>query len=304
MALYDSLNNLANSLGEGLNTFAAQTAQAAAQANAISAASQSAQGAFNQASANQANAQNIQNMMNQYQFNAGQAAMANQFTESMWHQSADWNEEMWERQAAFNAEQAEIQRNWAENMANTQYQRAVSDMSKAGLNPILAVTGGGVGTGVPNGATASVGGSSVGSAQGAMASGGLVGANAASEGMYQGQLEQISGTLGLLSSFIDGGMQLADSAAGLGPTIGKDAYDFVTDAVEGAINGDMNIKELLSNISVPSWIADKLEKAAKWVVNKTTGEKEKVVDGKTLNNIMKTQERMDAYNRFKGVPNG
>lgn len=300
MALVNSLNNLANSLSEGLNSFTATTANAAAQANAESRASQSAQGAFNQASANQANAQNIESMMNQYQFNSAQASMANAFTENMWQRSADWNEAMWEKQAAFNAEQAEIQRNWAEKMSNTQYQRAINDMEKAGLNPILSVTGG---AGVPNGAAATVGGSSIGSAQGAMAQGGLLGANAASEGMYQGQLEQISGTLGLLSAMINGGMTIADSAAGLGPEIGKDAYEFVGDIVDGAISGDINVKDIMK-LSLPGQISDALEKAAKWTYNKLTGEKEKVVDGKTFDNITRTQQRMNNYNRFKGEVHG
>lgn len=208
-----NLENLGRALGEGLSQVGTYSAQAAAQANAVSAASQSAQGAFNQASANAANAQNVASMQNQYQFNAGQAAMANSYNESMWNRAASWNESMWEKQAAFNAEQAQIQREWQERMANTQYQRAVGDMEKAGLNPILAVTNGGVGTSVPGGATASVSGASMNSAQANMAQGGLLGANSASEGNYQGQMEYMAGTLGLISALVSG-LSSATSAAG------------------------------------------------------------------------------------------
>jgi len=45
------------------------------------------------------------------------------------------NASMWERMGA--------QEQWMENMSNTSYQRAVADMEKAGLNPMLAYSQGG-----------------------------------------------------------------------------------------------------------------------------------------------------------------
>lgn len=39
----------------------------------------------------------------------------------------------------FNAKEAQKQRDYDERMSSTQYQRAVEDMKKAGINPVLAV---------------------------------------------------------------------------------------------------------------------------------------------------------------------
>lgn len=54
----------------------------------------------------------------------------------------------------FNAEQAAINREWQEMMSNTAHQREVADMMRAGINPVLSVTGGNGAT-VTSGATAS-----------------------------------------------------------------------------------------------------------------------------------------------------
>lgn len=70
----------------------------------------------------------------------------------------DFNREMMEKQMAYNAEQAEIARqhsameaektrNWQKEQTDTAYQRAVEDLKKAGLNPILAASRGGAESG-------------------------------------------------------------------------------------------------------------------------------------------------------------
>lgn len=60
-----------------------------------------------------------------------------------------------EDQQAFNAEQAANQRAWETEMSNTAIQRRVTDLNKAGINPLLAWTGGGATT--PQGGQASSG---------------------------------------------------------------------------------------------------------------------------------------------------
>lgn len=64
----------------------------------------------------------------------------------------------------FNAEQAKINREFQERMSGSAYQRAVGDMRKAGINPMLAFSQGGASS--PSGSAASGSGASSGAYQG------------------------------------------------------------------------------------------------------------------------------------------
>ena len=64
-------------------------------------------------------------------------------------QRMEFQDKSWEKTMKFNAAEAQLNRDWQEYMSGTAYQRAIADMQKAGLNPILAYAQGGasVGTG-------------------------------------------------------------------------------------------------------------------------------------------------------------
>lgn len=71
----------------------------------------------------------------------------------------------------YNSAEAATNREWQERMSSTAYQRAVKDMEKAGLNPILAFANGGAST--PGGSTGTISSANMGLASSSAASIGL-----------------------------------------------------------------------------------------------------------------------------------
>lgn len=66
------------------------------------------------------------------------------------------SKKMMKYQYDLNLKLANKANSWQEKMANSAHQREIADLKKAGLNPVLSVTGGN-GANTPSGATASVG---------------------------------------------------------------------------------------------------------------------------------------------------
>lgn len=65
------------------------------------------------------------------------------------------NERIAKETNAFNSAEAQKQRDWETEMSNTAIQRQAADFKAAGLNPYLAVTGGGMtGASTPTGSSA------------------------------------------------------------------------------------------------------------------------------------------------------
>lgn len=209
---------MANSIGNTLGGIVRDSTRLAAQgimghnANAVSAAAQGAAANFNSNQSAIANELGTNRLAEQYAFNSGQAQISNDFTSAMWDKAAAWNAEQMRIAMEYNSAEAQKQREWQEQMRATQYQTAVADMEKAGLNPILAATSG-LSAGVPTGSAGTISASSMSGAQGNMASGSAFNGSQGSISGYTGQLEYMGGMLGLLSGAM-GGLSSAIGAIG------------------------------------------------------------------------------------------
>lgn len=133
----------------------------------------------------------------------------------------------------FNSTEAMKNREWQEHMSNTAYQRAVDDMKKAGLNPILAFQNGGAST--PGGSAGTISGASMGapssSALGVSRASGFVPNSYSSESWSQSDWYNAAQSWNqMLSSTGMTPLGLQETLSSIGKKTGK----VITGAVSGA----------------------------------------------------------------------
>lgn len=97
-------------------------------------------GSKGQADTNAANAEMAREQMD---FNAAQADISRQFSAGQSFQAQEFEAGQSYMARVFNASEAEKNREFQERMASTSYQRAIGDLEKSGLNPMLAYSQGG-----------------------------------------------------------------------------------------------------------------------------------------------------------------
>ena len=233
---------------------ARQNRAAAERANAVSAAAQQQQYEYNLQMMREANALQASMFNQSMAFNSQQNDLAWERSQQNWSQTADYNAQQNALAQQYNSAEAEKQRQWQEYMSNTSYQRAMEDMRKAGLNPILAYMQGGAST--PVGSSGSISGASMHNLSAHAGSVGSGSAHVGSVSSFSGALENTSNTLAMIGAISDL-MEFLTSADGKTTEVGK--------TVSNAKSFIETLGEAFSNFNKKHpWLSEPLFKGSSW----------------------------------------
>lgn len=134
--------------------------------------------------AQQSRAFNAQQATASQNFNSAEAVAQRAWADAQGQTTRDWTSEQAGIARGFNAEEAQKQRDYEANMSNTAIQRRMQDLTAAGINPLLAVAGGGASQ--PHGASAQIGSPTASAPSGAHASAGMASSGIANPMPFMG----------------------------------------------------------------------------------------------------------------------